>query len=327
MKVALFSSTRFGLRCLREAVLPVADEAGIEPVGILTTPPEIRISYSDEPVAIATHVDFRTLEREVAGPVRVERSMDETVYEEVAADWKPDLVLVLGWFFLLPERFRAAVPEGCVGIHASLLPRYRGGAPIPWAIIEGEDETGVTLFYLEEGVDAGDVIGQRRFPVEHEDTCATVYEKATEASIDLLRTELPRLAAGTAPRRAQDPDAATRYPQRSPEDGRIDWARPARRIYDFVRAQTRPYPGAFTEAGEELLTVWSTALTEHREDLEPGRLTVAAGDLPDDRVLVGTATGALRITDCELRGPDTPNVEGFDHLRHLLRTDDPVRLG
>lgn len=275
MRVALLSSTEFGRRCAKEALL---EAEGVDLVGILTTPEQIRISYAPEGVAIAQHADFSDLAERagcalhaLTAPVNAER------YREALAPLHPDLLLALGWYYNIPRTVRDLAPSGCIGIHASLLPKFRGGAPIPWAIIEGERETGVTLFYFEDEVDAGDIIAQAAFPIDAEDTSASVYEKAADAAIDLLRNYLPRLAVGDAPRTPQDPRHATIYPQRKPEDGRIDWSWPAQRVQDFIRAQTRPYPGAFTEIEGKRVTIYDAKVEPMSEVDHTASATRGAG--------------------------------------------------
>jgi len=254
MKVVVLSSTAFGYRCLNEGIL---ETSGVKVVGILTTPPQINISYSDKPVVISTHIVFDDLAKQAGCElVEMRGKMNAPAYLEQIKRWHPDLMLVLGWYFMIPTKVRESVPLGCAGIHASLLPKYRGGAPITWAIINGETQTGITFFYMTEGVDNGAIIAQERFSIEDNDNCATVYEKATLASIKVLHEYLPQIATGTAPHISQDESQATYSPQRKPEDGLIDWSWNQKRIRDFIRAQTHPYPGAFTYIGEKKVTIW-----------------------------------------------------------------------
>ncbi len=157
---------------------------------------------------------------------------------------------------MIPASIRRMAPRGCIGIHASLLPKFRGGAPLVWAMIHGEPETGVSLFHFSDGVDDGEIIGQRSFPIGGSDTIRDLMARAESASLELLREFMPKVAAGTAPKTPQREEDATRFPQRSPEDGRIDWTWEPRRIRDFIRAQTRPYPGAFTLIGDKKIVIW-----------------------------------------------------------------------
>lgn len=262
-KVVVLSSTAFGYRCLKEGILCAP---GIQVIGILTTPPEINIPRWGKPMGIRTHTIFNDLQAEAGCDIGVMRDkMTASSYLQHLDHWRPDLLLVLGWYYMIPRKVRESAPLGCAGIHASLLPKYRGGAPIPWAIINGETTTGVTFFYMGDGVDNGDIIAQKSFAIEETDNCATVYEKATQASIKILREYLPRIAVGTAPRIPQDQNQATYFPLRRPEDGLIDWSWSAKRIRDFIRAQTKPYPGAFTHFNNKKVVIWDADVMEmHR---------------------------------------------------------------
>lgn len=287
LKVAVLSSTRFGYRCIEEALVGLP---GMQLCGIVTTPRNIRISYSESPVDIVTHADFSAI-AQTTGCGLVELSAQPVAedYLKPLSEWKADVAIALGWYYMVPKAVREAVD--CLGIHASLLPRYRGGAPLPWAIINGEKETGVTLFYLEGGVDSGDILGQRRIPITREDTIATLYEKIEDASINVLTDIVPALAAGTAVRVPQDESEATVFPQRTPADGLINWDQPTRKVYDFIRAQTAPYPGAFWHHDGTKVTVWEALMADSPVKLAPGGVEESNGNL-----IVGTADGALELT-------------------------------
>jgi len=232
-----------------EGILPLS---GVQIAGILTTPKQIQISYSEKPVEIKTHADFTSLADSVGCEVAVlTGKVDGNAYLRHLDKWKVDFILALGWYYMVPRKVRNAASLGCAGIHASLLPKYRGGAPIPWAIINGESETGVSFFYFEDGVDDGDIIAQKRFPIEDSETWVDVYNKAEDASVDLLKTYLPRLKDGSAPRIPQNHELATYVDQRKPQDGLISWnSMGAREVYNFIRAQVPPYPGAFSVLGD-----------------------------------------------------------------------------
>ncbi|MFD1534105.1 methionyl-tRNA formyltransferase [Pseudonocardia aurantiaca] len=206
---------------------------------------------------------------------------------------QPDLILVVGWTRLLGTELLRMPPLGAVGFHASLLPHYRGRAPVNWALINGERETGNTMFFLDEGVDTGDVIDQRRIAILDEDDCASLYRKVADSAVDMLLEHLPRLKAGTAPRAAQDEGQATVMPRRRPEDGLIDWSRDTRSLFNWVRALTHPYPGAFTFHNGRRLSVWraAEAAPDPVTGAVPGRVFV--GD--DEQVHVATGNGLLRL--------------------------------
>ena len=252
-RIVFFGATELGYGCCAKLV-----EMGEDVVGIVSIPREFRISYSPEPVRNVTFRDFEDLADRAGAPlVYVTTQMDDQRYLDVLRSWRPDFGLVVGWYYMLPRDVRSRFPHGVAGIHASLLPHYRGGAPLVWAIINGEKQTGVTLFYLDDGVDIGDVIAQRPFEIAWDDTIASVYEKASSASVELVREFVPLIRAGTGGRTPQNPAEGSRFPQRTPEDGRVDWhAVSATEAYNRVRAQTRPYPGSFTYLGAEKIVIW-----------------------------------------------------------------------
>lgn len=318
-RVAVLSSTQFGRRCVEEAVVEVP---GCALAGILTTEPEIPISYSARPIRIATHARFDEVGRRAGCPVvTLEGRATTASCLEILRPWRPDLLLVLGWYYMIPQPVRALAPLGCLGIHSSLLPKYRGGAPISWAIINGETTTGVTLFHLDDQVDAGDIVAQRAVAIGERDTCGEILARATDASIEMLRATLPLIAEGRAPRVPQDASLATVMPQRAPADGLIDWSRGAGEVHNFIRAQTRPYPGAFTWAGEHRLTIWSAAPSARRRGDAPGTVIAAPAG---DALLVSCGDGELCVTEVGL--PDGRTLSGRE-LVTTLSAGERARWG
>lgn len=294
MRVVFMGASELGWECCRELCsLPV------EVVGIFSIPQQFRISWSPTPV---NNVQFRSFEDLAAThgvPLTyVTTKMSDPAYINELERLRPDLVLVIGWYYIVPRSLRKIPRLGTVGIHAALLPKYRGGAPLVWALINGETQAGVSLFYFEDGVDNGDVIGQRAFPLEGEDDIAHVLQKATAASIDLVRTYIPLLAEERAPRIGQDHSEATTMPQRRPEDGIIDWhGLTATQVYNWVRAQTRPYPGAFTYLQKERVTIWRSSICDIQSDAAtPGTL---ATQVPghDDALGVWCASGTMLLVE------------------------------
>ncbi|HUB06893.1 MAG TPA: methionyl-tRNA formyltransferase [Myxococcales bacterium] len=164
------------------------------------------------------------------------------VLERLAA-LAPDVVVVAAYGKILPPSFLELPRLGCVNVHASLLPRYRGAAPIQWAIARGERETGVTLMQMEEGLDTGPILAQRRCPILPEDTGVQLTDRLALLGAALLRAELPRLERGELRATRQDDAQATLAPRLTREDGRVDWTRPARELHDRIRA-FQPWPGA-----------------------------------------------------------------------------------
>jgi methionyl-tRNA formyltransferase len=214
--------------------------------------------------------------------------------------WRPDVMIVAGWYHMVPKAWRKVAPA--FGLHASLLPDYSGGAPLVWAIINGEKRTGISLFQMSDGVDDGPLLGQAATEIADDDTIATLYARIEDLGVELLRTRLPLLADGTATLQVQDESRRRRVPQRSPEDGAIEWQWPARRVYDFIRAQTKPYPGAFAACGQQRLTIWRANVALPRAGAQPGRALSAEG-----RVFVGCGMDtAIELLEVALDGAELP---------------------
>jgi methionyl-tRNA formyltransferase len=163
----------------------------------------------------------------------------------------PDYVLAFYYRALLDERMLAAARWGALNMHGSLLPKYRGRAPVNWAILNGESETGATLHYMVRKPDAGAIVAQERVPIGIEDTALTVSLAVAEAAARLLARTLPLMAEGPPTGRPMDLTQGSYYGGRSPEDGRISWEWPAARVHALIRAVAPPFPGAFAEVGAQ----------------------------------------------------------------------------
>lgn len=251
MKVVFIGASAFGFECL----VTVGQVDAVEIVGIISNEEKFSISYNKSGVHNILYKDFGEYAEKSNIPFyRMKENMKEPELQNFLSGCQPELVVVIGWYHMIPsamlQQYRFT------GIHASLLPDYSGGAPLVWAIINGEKKTGVTFFYFDEGVDSGDIIAQEEFEISDVDTIKTVYEKAEVSSREILKQYLPKLAEGKAPGHKQDESKRKIYPQRKPADGEIDWNWDAKRIKDFIRAQTKPYPGAFTIINNKKLIIW-----------------------------------------------------------------------
>ncbi len=221
------------------------------------------------------------------------RRIDDDGAEAIAAI-APDLVCVCGWRTMIPMRAFASA-GAAVGAHDSLLPRYRGFAPSAWALINGETQSGVTLFHLSTGMDEGDIVGQRQIPIAPRTNAAELADAVATATVSLFDEYLDGLLDGTAPRRSQDHAAATYGCARTPDDGAIDWSRPTVEIDRLVRALSEPLPGAFTSHDGERLVVWEA------EPVVPAPVYAGRVDgrvvavRPDGAVDVLTGDGVLRL--------------------------------
>jgi len=226
----------------------------------------------------------------------------------------PDLIYEIGWSQLLPPDILAIPTAAAVGMHCSLLPKHRGRAPIPWSIIFGLQRSGMTLFHLSTGADRGDIIGQAEFPIGSHDTAGDVYRKSVRAAVSLIETHHPMLVNGTAPRIPQDVRRSDVWARRTPQDGLIDWEMSAGRLYDWVRALTHPFPGAFTYWGDRKLFVWQAQSTEGHFD-DPSGTVVGTRS---DGIVVTSGQGALAITSLQLDGGDELSASAFAAEHRLV---------
>jgi methionyl-tRNA formyltransferase len=208
---------------------------------------------------------------------------------------EPAVIVVVAFGQFLPRGMLALPPMGCVNVHASLLPRYRGAAPIHWAVMNGETTTGVTTMYMDTGMDNGDMILKAEVSIGPDDTTGEVHDRLKVLGAGLLAETLARMAAGTAPRTPQDGAAATFAPLLTRAVERIDWTRPAAAVHNRVRG-LNPWPGAYCLHAGRVLKVWrSELLTTEAGGGEPGRV-VAAGD---DGAVVATGDGAVRLIEVQ----------------------------
>ena len=213
--------------------------------------------------------------------------------------YSPQFVLVVGWYWIIDADLLNSAPGGFVGVHASLLPKYRGHAPLVWAMLRGEEQTGVSLFYFDQGIDTGDIVDQISFPIGNHEMIADILLKAETATVELITNYARDLLSGTAPRRKQNHALATYGSLRRPEDGRINWNQSAKDLYNFVRAQTRPYPGAFTHLPDgKRVQIWRASLFPYPYYGIPGLV----GQKHGDGVVVACGEGALVIQECEVEG-------------------------
>ena len=246
----------FGTTSFSKELLLFLVENSLFPKAIFSIPQEFSISYSEKKVKNSNYANLK----EIADKYRIDfYEIDSTDgmrikdYEDVIKNYKIDLLLVLGWYYMIPKKIRNLSRNGAWGIHASLLPKYAGGSPLNWAIINGEEESGVTLFRMKNGVDDGDIIAQKSFFIDYKDMIKEVYAKAIKASKEILKDALSDI--NSAKFTMQDKNKIDIYPQRTPEDGEIDLSLNSIELYNFIRAQSEPYPGAYikTSDGKKLI--------------------------------------------------------------------------
>ncbi|HKQ60527.1 MAG TPA: formyltransferase [Candidatus Polarisedimenticolaceae bacterium] len=272
----------------------------------------------DEIVAVYTHRDDPQEEvwfgsvaetaRRFDLPVHFPDDINAPTWVEHVRQQAPDILFSFYYRRIVSPEILAIPPRGALNLHGSYLPYYRGRAPVNWVLVHGERETGVTLHYMNERADAGDIVAQRKIAIEPHDTAHSLHVKVVREGKRLLSEMLPAIREGTNPRTPQDQQAGSTFGRRRPEDGRIDWSRPAREVYDLVRAVTHPYPGAFTFLGGQRLVVW-WARPESGASPGPGIAIPFEGGLR-----VGTGEGLLRLLSVQLEGgPETSAAELLIH--------------
>lgn len=216
--------------------------------------------------------------------------------------YQPDLLVVMGWSEILPARLLRIPRIGTVGTHAALLPHNRGSAPINWAIIHGEKETGNTMMWLDEQVDEGKIIDQSSFPITLYDSCKTLYDKVAVTNAVMLNKLLAKLEIGEEisypiTNKTNEP----LLPRRQPKDGKINWNQNGEDIYNFIRALTKPYPGAFTFLNGKKYFVWKAALLPIPSKLMTGEIVGSSIGFEENTcgIVVSTLTVMLLITEIE----------------------------
>jgi methionyl-tRNA formyltransferase len=214
----------------------------------------------------------------------------------------PDFIFSFYYRKMLKTPLVRLAPRGALNMHGSLLPKYRGRAPVNWAVLHGERETGATLHYMTEKPDNGDIVAQTAVPILPDDTAREVFDKVTVAAEMTLDRALPALLAGSAPRIKQDPALASYFGGRTPADGTIDWTRDAAAIHNLVRAVAPPYPGAFTTVAGVTARILATRVID---TASAGTLAPAL-ELRDGRMVARCgAGGTLQVLSLELEGVTT----------------------
>lgn len=299
MKIVFMGTPAFAVPSLRMLL-----EEGYEVVAVVTQPdrPQGRKKMlAPSPVKEAA--------LELGLPVlQPERMRRPEAVAELAA-YEPDLIVTAAYGQILPKSVLELPKNGCVNVHGSLLPKYRGGAPIQRCIINGEKVTGVTLMYMAEGLDTGDMISRVEVPIEDEDTSGTMFDKLSLAGRDLLKAEMPRLAAGRVEAAVQDDSEATYAPNLSREDERIDWTAGSLATYNRIRGLV-PFSGAFTLWNGETFKVWAAAKPSAGNaggSAEPGTVL----SVSERGVEVKTGDGILLLTTVQPAGKKTMSAADF----------------
>ena len=290
MQIALFCATQRGIRFLQKLhdLAPDAELLVFSFREDTWEPP-----FVDDIRQLAESFGAQFYEAKQVGVARWEPLWDST---------DVDLMLAVSWRYMIPAQVYKKARLGAYVLHDSLLPKYRGFSPTVWAMINGEDHSGVTLLEMVEDYDAGDIIGQERVAINPDDTIADLLERVTETYLQVLEHYLPDLMAGTAKAVPQDHAQATYTAKLLPDDFEIDWGWSTERIYNLIRATTYPYAGAYTILEGQKLRVWGAKLLDHPRRYVgriPGRVIEVRAD---EGTVVLTGDGLLLLTEIQLEG-------------------------
>lgn len=296
MRTVFFGSPEFAVPCL-EALHGISEVAAV-------------ISQPDRPAGrgLAMRppaVKSRALELglDVWQPTKVRTAE----FAERLGALDLDVAVVVAYGRILPKAVLDAPRLGCVNVHASLLPRWRGAAPIQWSIVHGDAETGVTLMQMDEGMDTGPILAMYSTPIAREEDAASLSARLSAMGAELLRRELPRYVAGELEPQAQDDTLATMAPLLQKEHGRIDWNQPAQAVHDQIRGMN-PWPGAHTTLGDRRIKVFAAIpSTLDPEGAAPGEVTA----LDAEGILVACSEGTLEIQELQESGRKRVDARAF----------------
>jgi methionyl-tRNA formyltransferase len=267
------------------------------------------LERGDNVVALITHEDnpnekiwFKTpaaAAKEKGIPTFAPASVNTPEWRERIAGFQPDLILSVYYRHMIGTRILALPRLGAWNLHGSLLPKYRGRAPINWAVLHGEPRIGMTLHRMVKSADAGAIVDQEGVDLSPRDTAEQAFRKVLPCARRVLARQIDALLSGTARETPQDETQVSNFGGRTPEDGRIDWRQTTRQIFNLIRAVTDPYPGAFVDVGAARLMVW---WAEPDSAAALGRRGAAGEILSVSPLVVATADGALELTRTEWRG-------------------------
>ncbi|MFI5281433.1 MAG: formyltransferase [Gemmatimonadales bacterium] len=305
MRAVVFAYSNVGDRCLR-----VACARGVKVVLVVT--------HRDAPGETLWFRRVSDTAAELGLPCLYAEDATDQELAAAVARARPDLIFSFYFRNVLPVAVLALAPDGAYNMHGSLLPRYRGRAPVNWAVLRGETETGATLHLMVGKPDAGDIVDQAAVPILPDDTAGQVFDKVTVAAEQVLWRSLPAIIAGHPPRRPNELAHGSYFGARKPEDGRIDWSQAVAQVYNLIRAVAPPYPGAFTELAGTRLVIASARLAGPRSaslcaDSRPG-LHVAGG-----RIVAVCGDGGRIDVRTLLHGPDPVSAEQLGDLLEAQR--------
>ena len=296
MKIVFMGTPDIAVGCLQKII----DEKH-EILGVVTQP--------DKPVGRGKKLGMppvKELALKYDIPVYQPVKARDEEFVKVLKDLNPDLIVVVAFGQILPKSILDIPKFGCVNVHVSLLPKYRGAAPINWVIINGEEKTGVTTMYMDEGLDTGDMILTSEFALDDEITAGELHDIMKEEGAKVLKETIDLIEKGEAPRIKQNHDEFTYAPMMSKSLGQIDYSKSAKDIHNLVRG-VNPWPSAYTTYDNQTMKVWKTKVLSETSDKEPG--TIISVD--KEGIKVSTKDNVILIKEIQMPGKKRVLVEEY----------------
>ncbi len=271
----------------------------------------LAVTQPDKPKGRGGQVSFSPVKEaamRLSIPVFQPKKIRDPENIAVLREQKPDMIVVAAFGQILPEEILTMAPFGCINVHASLLPKYRGASPIQWAVLEGEKESGVTIMRMDTGVDTGDMYAQKAIPLDPEETAGSLFEKLASLGAELLCDTIEAIEKGTAVPTPQDHTLATSTGKIDKSMGKMDWTLPAAVLERRVRGLS-PWPGAYTFCNKKTLKIWKARVANgdfsgHTDP--PGTLLETK-----EALVVQTGDGALCLTEVQLEGKKRMDAAAF----------------
>lgn len=294
MNIIFITHNEVGIACLTEL-----NELGANIQAVYTR---------DREEEISDQADLEAFAEQANVPLHRVSSVNTEAVKSQIQEYAPDMLFVIGWSRLVEQDVISIPSVTAVGMHPAPLPRGRGRAPIAWSLIRGLEETALSFFHLEQEADAGDIIGQEPVLIDTTDDAASLYEKIVDAAGDLIQQYYPQFEAGVVPRQPQDETQATWWPKREPHHGLIEWTKSSQEVYNWIRGQTKPYPGAFSYLDDRKVTIWSAnPPTDSTAFISPGEIAY----VESEAVGVGTWEGVIELTEIQIDDDEPVSAEAL----------------
>lgn len=296
MKIVFMGTPEFAVPCLQKII-----DEGHEVVSVVTQP--------DKPKGRGKKLAMppvKELALKYDIPVYQPLKAREESFVETLKELNPELIVVVAFGQILPKSILDIPKYGCINVHASLLPRYRGAAPLNWVIINGEEKTGVTTMYMDEGLDTGDMILKSEIPLDDEITAGELHDKMMIDGAQVLKETIDLISKGQVPREKQNNENTCYSPIMNKSLGNIDWNKSAKDIHNLIRG-INPWPSAYTTYEAQTMKIWKTKVINKNSDKKPG--TILSVD--KEGIEVSTGKGSIQIKEIQMSGKKRMEVHEY----------------